>query len=116
MRLVIISPLVLTMVCGSRPGYDNFVIQLAGDGASQDCERTIETVKTTMELASSYLYQYLGVSILHRVTIVVPDGDMCGPGVTKSHVRQVSTRLLYEEYSPLYSDTRYDLDWNIRGA
>ena len=96
MRLVIISPLVLAMVCAHRPGYSNFVVQLAGDDARQDCEEVIETIKTTLVLASSYLYQYLGVSILHRVTIVLPAGwdGVCGPVGAKSHVRQVSARLL----------------------
>ena len=49
-------------------------------------------LKVSLLSASSYIHQHLGLTILDRVTIVVPTGwtdQDCGVEVTKSHVIQV---------------------------
>ena len=49
-------------------------------------------LKASLISASSYIHQHLGLTILKRVTIVVPAGctdQDCGVEVTKSHVIQV---------------------------
>ena len=49
-------------------------------------------LKVSLTPASSYIHQHLGLTILDRVTIVVPEGwrdKDCGMKVTESHTIQV---------------------------